>query len=183
MLASGEITEVVGERSAGRTSLLVRFLAEVTAAGGIAALIDTDDVFDVAGAARAGVELRRLLWVRCDHRRAAGLRAVDALARCRGFALVAWDVGDVAPRLGLAAAFRVKLAARQGRAAVLIVSPRRIAGAAAALALEARREDTHWDGAPPLARRLAGTRTSVQTVRTRGRKTADEAWHLRAGDE
>ena len=184
MIPAGEITEIAGHRSAGRTSLLVRCLADVTRAGGIAALIDTDDVFDVAGAARAGVELRRLLWVRCGHRRSAALRAVDALARCRGFALVAWDVGDAPPRLGLAGAFRLKLAARHSRTALLIVSPRRIAGAAALLAVEARRVDTRWEGAPPLARRLAGMRTAVQVVRARGRRVAiADAWDLQAVED
>lgn len=184
VIAGGEITEIVGARSAGRTSLLVRCLADVTRAGGIVTLVDTDDVFDVAGAARAGVELRRLLWVRCGDRRSAALRAVDALARCRGFSLVAWDVGDVPPRLALATAFRLKLAARQSRAAVLIVSPRRIAGAAAMLAVEARPCAPRWDGVPPRARRLAGMRSTVQVLRARGSRTpTTEAWDLEAVEE
>jgi hypothetical protein len=183
MVIPGEITEIVGRRSAGRTSLLLTCLADVTRAGGIVALIDSADALDVESAARAGVALRRLLWVRCCHvQRQAALRAVDMLARCRGFAVVAWDVGDTPPRLSLTIAFRLKLAARQSGAALLIVSPRRIAGAAASLAVEAERQGTRWEGTPPLPARLAGARMGLTVLRSRGAPTRgrDESWELLA---
>lgn len=182
MIIPGEITEIVGRRSAGRTSLLLSRLAETTRAGGIAALVDTEDALDVESAARAGVELRQLLWVRCGRaRRREALRAVDMLARCRGFAVVAWDVGETPPRLPLAVAFRLKLAARQSGAALLIVAPRRIAGAAAVLAVEAGREGACWEGTPPLPARLAGARTVLSVARARGRREGarPESWELR----
>jgi hypothetical protein len=183
MVVPGQITEIVGRRSSGRTSVLVACLSDVTRAGGIAALIDTEDAFDVESAVLAGVEPRRLLWVRCGHvPRRVALTAVDMLARCRGFAAIAWDTGDTPPRLSLGAAFRLKLAVRQSGAALLIVSPRRIAGAAAALAVEATREDTRWEGAPPLPARLGGARMGVQIVRSRrGREREPaEPWDLDA---
>src|SRR5262245_15764816 len=61
----GEITEVVGRLSSGRTSLVRTWLADVTARGGATALVDADDTFDPSSGARAGIDLRRLLWVRC----------------------------------------------------------------------------------------------------------------------
>ncbi len=163
--------------------MLVACLSDVTRAGGIAALIDTEDVFDVESAVLAGVELRRLLWVRCGRApRRAALAAVDMLARCRGFVAIAWDTGDTPPRLPLGAAFRLKLAIRQSGAALLIVSPRRIAGAAAALAVEATRKDTRWEGAPALPARLEGVRMEVRIVRSRrGREREPaEPWDLDA---
>ena len=179
MVIPGEITEIVGRRSSGRTSALLACLAGVTRAGGIAALIDSEDALDVESAAHAGVELKRLLWVRCGRVRQAALRAVDMLARCRGFAVVAWDVGDTPPRLSLALAFRLRLAARQGGAALLIVAPRRIAGAAATLAVEAERRGTRWEGAPPLPARLAGARLGLRVLRSRRGPTAGtESWEL-----
>src|SRR5260370_18366689 len=68
---AGTITEIVGELSSGRTSLMIACLREVTAAGGMAALVDADGAFDPASAARAGVMLAHLLWVRCGGGRAA----------------------------------------------------------------------------------------------------------------
>jgi hypothetical protein len=183
MVIPGEITEIVGRRSAGRTSVLVACLADVTRTGGIAALIDTEDAFDVESAARAGVELRRLLWVRCGHvPRRAALSAVDMLVRCRGFAVIAWDTGDASPRLPLTVAFRLRLAARQSGAALVIISPRRIAGAAATLAVESQREDTCWEGPPPRPARLDGARMGLKIVRSRrGREREPaEPWELHA---
>src|SRR5439155_711895 len=73
--ARGEITEIVGRPSSGRTSLLVACLRDVAQSGETAALVDTEETFDPASAAQAGVDLRRLLWVRCGGRRDVALVA------------------------------------------------------------------------------------------------------------
>src|SRR5207244_3561627 len=65
----GEITEIVGRPSSGRTSLFTACLRDVTRREAVAALVDAEQAFDPASAARAGVDLRRLLWVRCGGRR------------------------------------------------------------------------------------------------------------------
>src|SRR2546429_5559955 len=78
---AGTITEIVGELSSGRTSLMTACLRDVTAAGGMAALVDADGAFDPGSAARAGVVLAHLLWVRCGGRREAALAATGLLPR------------------------------------------------------------------------------------------------------
>jgi recombination protein RecA len=60
----GQLSELVGRRSSGRTSLLMRLLAAATARGELVALVDALDMFDVESAAKAGVDLERLLWIR-----------------------------------------------------------------------------------------------------------------------
>src|SRR2546425_5255990 len=124
-IREGTITEIVGELSSGRTSWMTACLRDVTAAGGTAALVDADGAFDPASAARAGVVLSRLLWVRCGGRRAAALAATDLLTRCPGFALVALDAGETPPRVSLGAAFRLRQAARRAGVALLLVGRRR----------------------------------------------------------
>ena len=161
----GEITEIVGRLSSGRTSLLVTCLGDVTRSGAIAALVDVDETFDPALAARAGVDLRRLLWVRCGGRRDAALRAADLLVRCPGFALIALDLGETVPPFPLTAAFRLKLAVRRAGVALLILARRRIAGAGASLAVETVREGLEWSGPGPAATRLAWMRTQVRVLR------------------
>src|ERR1700733_10834216 len=64
----GAVTEVVGEECSGRMSLALSFLSQVTAAGKVCAWIDASDTFNPASAASAGVDLKRLLWVRCGVR-------------------------------------------------------------------------------------------------------------------
>ena len=125
MIARGEITEIVGRPSSGRTSLLVDCLREATRQGAIAALVDTDQTFDPSAAARAGVDLRRVLWVRCGGRRDVALRVADLLVRCPGFAVVGLDLGERPPRIPLTVAFRLRLAVRRSGSALLILASRR----------------------------------------------------------
>ena len=174
LLRQGAVAEIVGPLSSGRTSLLAACLRLVTRAGGAAALVDADDAFDPASAARAGVDLRRVLWVRCDGRRDTALRATDLLVRCPGFALVALDVGESPPRISLAAAFRLKLAVRRSGTALLIVARRRIAGAGAALAVQTFRRGLAWAGPGRAPTRLAGMQTGVCVLRRQGAPAAGD---------
>jgi recombination protein RecA len=64
-LPVGSITEMVGSESSGRTSLALSFVACITQAAKVCAWIDVSDVFDPESAAATGVDLSRLLWVRC----------------------------------------------------------------------------------------------------------------------
>jgi hypothetical protein len=166
-----EITEIVGRLSSGRTSLLIAALRHATRAGAATALVDVDDVFDAAGAAVAGVDLRRLLWVRCAGRREVALRAVDLLARCDGFAIVALDLGELAPRLSLTAAFRLRLAVRRSGVALVILCSRRIAGAGAGLAVKTVQAGVDWAGPARALTRLVRLRSRVFVVRARAAPT------------
>ena len=97
-LPRGALTEIFGPPCSGRTSLLVASLAARTSEGESCALIDAADSFDPHSAEAAGVDLKKLLWVRCkniDH----ALRATDLLLQSGGFGFVALDLMDVAPRL------------------------------------------------------------------------------------
>ena len=63
-IARGQISEITGLGSTGRTALVHALVAGTTARGELAACIDPLDRFDVASAVSAGVVLERLLWVR-----------------------------------------------------------------------------------------------------------------------
>ena len=67
-LARGCLTEICGTASSGRTSVLLFALARATERGEICALVDASDAFDPASAAVAGMEMSRLLWVRCGEK-------------------------------------------------------------------------------------------------------------------
>ena len=60
----GHLSELVGPRSSGRTSLTLRAMAAATSRGELVALIDALDMLDIASAAAAGVDLARVLWIR-----------------------------------------------------------------------------------------------------------------------
>lgn len=61
----GCLTEICGTASSGRTSVLLFALARATQRGEVCALVDASDAFDPASAAAAGMDMSRLLWVRC----------------------------------------------------------------------------------------------------------------------
>jgi recombination protein RecA len=64
-LPIGAISEMVGPECSGRTSVALSFLAQATKAGKVCCWIDVANTFDPASAAAIGVDLTRLLWVRC----------------------------------------------------------------------------------------------------------------------
>ncbi len=64
-LPRGCLTEICGPVSSGRTSVLLAVIAAATRRQEICALVDTSDAFDPQSAISAGVDFKRLLWVRC----------------------------------------------------------------------------------------------------------------------
>ena len=63
-LPRGQVSEVVGPASSGRTSLAWTAIAAATRRGEYVALVDTFDRFDPPTAAACGLDLAPLLWVR-----------------------------------------------------------------------------------------------------------------------
>jgi len=114
----GRISEIVGTRSSGRTSVLHALLAASTGRGECAALVDTKDAFDPCSAAACsgagGVELSKLVWVRCGGNAEHALRAADLLIQAGGFGVVALDLAEATPaalnRIPVTAWFRFRRA-------------------------------------------------------------------------
>jgi len=105
----GQLSELVGPRSSGRTSLLLQTLAAATSRGELVALVDTLDAFDVESASAAGIDLDRFLWIRghvvihpglCrDSNQRALEQAIKALTlvlQAGNFGIVVLDVADAA---------------------------------------------------------------------------------------
>jgi len=140
-LPVGAISEINGPASSGRTTLVLSFLAQRTAAGQVCAWVDADDAFDPESAAANGINLKQLLWVRL---RKAGsvvrgkqaakpwtqldqaLRATDLLLQAGGFAAIVLDLGDTAAeharRIPLATWFRFRQAADRARTSLVVVA-------------------------------------------------------------
>jgi len=179
----GEVSELFGARSTGRTAVLTATLAHAVRGGAIVSLVDTFDRFDPIGAASAGLDLERLLWIRgpsltIEHLQSTGrsvarpaahveqaiqnaIRAADLVIRAGGFAAVAIDFADVPTRWLRALPFTtwLRLAyANEGRdtACVLVgEAPVGRSARGASLRLDATR---CWSGAHPQIRRFAGFR-------------------------
>jgi recA bacterial DNA recombination protein len=71
-LPRGCLSEICGPASSGRTSVLLSALAAATRRQEVCALVDTTDALDAVSAAATGVELERLLWIRCGQAASVG---------------------------------------------------------------------------------------------------------------
>ena len=129
-LRRGHLSEIVGRRSSGRTTVVCQALAAATARAEAVAVVDTSDRFDPASAADAGVDLSRLLWIRERGDAARALKATSLVLQAGGFGLVAFDLADVpAPAIRQFPAttwMRLARMVEGSRTAVVLVSADRI---------------------------------------------------------
>jgi hypothetical protein len=167
-LVRGELFELVGDRSSGRFSVVLALLAAAGATGEAVALVDLGDHFDPQEAARAGVVLERLLWLRPTAIKQAFAAAETAITG--GFPFVVCDLGTPPVPGGRGAQshwLRLLAAARSHRAALLVSTPYRACGTAATAVLEARRGRARWrgDAAPRRLLEVLGTRVTLRKLR------------------
>jgi len=64
-LPLGAVTEMVGPECSGRTSFALSFVSRMTQTGKVCAWIDVSNSLHPESAAAVGMDLSRLLWVRC----------------------------------------------------------------------------------------------------------------------
>ena len=158
----GQLSEVVGPRSSGRTSVLCRMCAAATARGEVVAVIDTCDRFDPVSAAEAGVDLSRVLWVRERGDALRALKALNLVVQAGGFGLVACDFADVPAavvrQFPYTTWMRIARVIEDSQTAVVLLGAEHIARSAggATIALERAGAGTRgiWAGAADRARFL-----------------------------
>src|SRR5215468_3211499 len=164
-LPRGCLTEICGPDSSGRTSLLLAALAAATRREEVCTLIDVSDAFHPQSAAAAGVNLERLLWIRCGtnaqsswagkRRKPASLeewkrrhmedpveqalRAADLLLQSSGFGMVAIDLAGVpvkmARHIPLTTWFRFRRTVENTPTILLVIGEQSCAQSCASLSL------------------------------------------------
>jgi hypothetical protein len=163
----GQMSEVHGPPSSGRTGLLLSLAARTTRGGELVAWVDPGDAFDPSSAATAGVELARVLWLR--GRRgpeplAASLHeGIAALATLLGSGLFAVVVLDLVPfpegqrrRLPGTTWIRLQRAAAPTTTALVLLAERHVATSALGASLALRSEGPRFAGMPGPGRLLTG---------------------------
>ena len=160
-LPRGALSEIVGPASSGRTGVMLAALAEATRRREVCALVDASDSFDPASAATAGVDLDRLLWVRCSERSSLPLRkdhppraalgrleqvlkVTDLLLQGGGFGMVVLDLGDIptesARRVPLTSWFRFRRAVEPTATVLLLIEQEPCAKTCASLVVRLERK-------------------------------------------
>ncbi len=147
-LPRGALVEMSGRASSGRFSVAVSALAATTETGEAAALVDPGDHFDPQGAAAAGAELSRVLWLRPRGVKMA--LAATEIVLATGFALVILDLGLLRVsrrRFDDAVWLRLARRARFHDTALFVLAPYRVTGTAARIVLAADAARAGWDRA------------------------------------
>jgi hypothetical protein len=98
-LRRGHLSEIVGQRSTGRSAVVCRALAAAAGRGELVALVDACDRFDPQSAAASGLDLSRLLWVRDTGEVARAIKAMNLVLQAGGFGLVVLDLADAPARM------------------------------------------------------------------------------------
>src|SRR6266446_1533050 len=163
-LPRGAITEIFGPPSSGRTSAMVSVLAEATARDEVCALVDGNDAFDPKSGAAAGLDLKRLLWVRC-RKLDQVLKSTDLLLQGGGFGRVVMDLTDLPASnvrsIPLASWFRFQRTIEKTPTALVVMSSENIVKSVAALVLRMEKQDAQWSTL------LNGFNFNIEIVRSR----------------
>ena len=162
----GRLTELIGARGGGKTSVLRRLVHATVERGLWVAYVDAARTLaprDWAAAAAAARDAEPVLWMIRPERCARGAWCAELLLRSGAFALV---VLDGAPALAGATAVRLARLAREGGAAFIVAAEDDAAAATLGGALRLR-----------VAR--SGVRTVRITVEKGGRRRTVEVDHAR----
>ena len=193
----GQLSEIVGPHSSGRTTLVLQAMAASTRRGEIAAFVDTFDRLDVASAAAAGIDLDRLLWVRgwdCRSGPASAgpdgfvnraLKALNLVLQAGGFACVVLDLADVPPaaltRIPFTTWLRVQRIIEGSDTACVLIAPQPLARSAGGLTLSLTGR-ARWTGDADRNRHLTGADLTVRVVSPRRRVDGEVTIHALGND-
>jgi hypothetical protein len=167
-IPKGQLTELFGARSSGKTTLAFAILSACTRAGAIGAYIDPAGAFFAPAAAGAGIDLRRLIVVR-PRGAAAVRRAIDALVRGGACRVVTLDCSELPGALQTHHCARLAAQAEKTATALVIVTDGSVQAVAsfASLRLRVRGLAPLWQAGSDACGRLAGCATSIEIAKSR----------------
>jgi len=149
-LPKGAISEIFGCVSSGKTLILQELLASASARGEFCAVVDSCGAFDPLSASRAGMDLRRLLWVRSHRHIALAFKAADLILHAGGFGVVVLDLCDVPLRdlnsIPLSYWYRFRLAVENTPTSLIVTGDQPLVKSCARVQIEVKRERLLWRG-------------------------------------
>jgi hypothetical protein len=167
-LPRGQLSEIHGPASSGRTGLALALIARTTGRGSLAAWLDPADRFDPASAEAAGVDLTRLLWLR-GRALSEALAAGATLVGSGLFEVIALDLAAVAPRelrrLPGTTWIRLQRLVAPTPSALLLLSAGHVACGPGGVSLALQPARPRWSGVPGPGRLLRGLNADAAAVR------------------
>jgi recA bacterial DNA recombination protein len=196
----GQVSEIAGPASAGRTLVAASSLAAATRRGELAALVDAADTFDPPSAAVAGIAWSHLLWIRgapATHGRATrevldrmverAIKAASLVLSAGGFGLVVLDLADVPAialrRVPFTTWLRLQRMVEGRETVVLLLTPFSLGRSTGGVSVSvspsgARAAPGRWQGALGRARLFTGVTAQATLRRARPLPGDDEAFEI-----
>jgi hypothetical protein len=174
-LPRGQLSEVHGPASSGRTGLALAFVARTTGRGALAAWLDPADRLDPASAEASGTDLTRLLWLR-GRALPEALAAAAALLGSGLFETIVLDLAAVSPgalrRLPGTTWIRLQRLVAPTPAALLLLANGHVACGPCGVSLALRPARPRWSGVAGPGRLLRGLDASASAVRLASHEAA-----------
>jgi len=149
-LIRGSVAEIAGEPSSGKTAISLSFLAKLTAAGEICAVVDSCNSFDPRSAVLAGVELENLLWVKCGGDIEKAFLSADYLVQAKGFGAIWLNLNGL-PQRNLRMVpktywYRYRNRIKETPTLLLVTAEEPVTGSASQQSFLFSREGASWSG-------------------------------------
>lgn len=113
-------------------------------------MVDWRGAFDPLSAARAGVDLGRLLWVRTNRHIGHAFKAADMILHAGGFGLVVLDLCEAPLRdlnsIPLSYWYRFRLTVENTPTSLIVTGDQALVKSCARVQLEVKRERLLWRG-------------------------------------
>lgn len=177
----GALTEICGSNvaSSGKTSVLVSLLGNASQ-DHFCALVDASDTFDPAPADATGMNLSRLLWVRCGKSKSRlkpleqAFKVTDILLQSGGFGLIVVDLGSIPERfvrgVPLSSWFRFSRVVEKQPTALVFIEQQPHATSCAGLVLRMTTEPATFSG-----KLMTEFNLRAEVMRSREKKPAQSA--------
>lgn len=146
----GNLAEITGEPSTGKTSLTLEMASKLTQEGEVCAVVDSSDSFDARSAHLAGLALENVLWIKCGGRLEKAFLAADYLVQAKGFGMIWLDLHGL-PKSQLKRVprnywYRYRTRIKETPTLFLVTAEEPVAGSASQQSFQFSREKTVWSG-------------------------------------
>ena len=149
-LLKGGVCEISGSESSGKRGLVLSVLGGLTRRNFIAAVVDTSDAFDPDSAVRAGVNLNKILWIRCGGDVGKALVITDHLLQSKLFGFVWLDLSLCEEKalniISNSFWFRFKVCLQNSKSSLLVLLTKPRLRSAAHQSIRLQQKRLNWNG-------------------------------------
>ncbi len=149
-LIKGGVSEIFGREGSGKRSLIISLLAHLTGQNLICAIVDTSNSFDPVSAEKNGVNLNKILWIKCDDDPKQAIIATDYLIQSSFFGAIWLDLSlcdrEFLERMPNSYWFRFKVGLKETPASLIVTLKESKLRSAAHQSIRVTKIEQKWSG-------------------------------------